>query len=386
MIMKKMKMFKKLLLGTVIGATLLAGCGSADAASGNSSYAVSNATAGDYYGGDYSYAQEEAAYDMEYEYGFDSYDVAEAPKEADTGSTASSPRTVDTIRKLITTAYVDVETKEFDKLYDDIDNYVKGAGGYLESINTYNGSRYHGEVVERHANLTVRIPADKLDAFLEEIGNAGNITNRTQNVEDITLTYVDLEAHKKTLQDEQDRLEEFLRNAETIEDMIYIEDRLANIRYQLESMESQLRTYDNKVNYSTVYLTIDEVVEYTPVVYEEPTTLERMKEGFLESVEDLTDWCKNFAVWFVSNFIFLIIWGIIIFIIVKWILYMASDKRAAKKAAKLAQKQKAQYEAYQNTMNGQAPVQNAAPSQNAGPAQDAAPSQPAAHPGNKENK
>ena len=376
MIMKKMKMFKKLLLGTVIGATLLAGCGSADYATGNGGYAVSNATAGDYYGGDYSYPEEATA---EYEYGFDSYET-EAPKGADTGSTVSSPRTVDTSRKLITTAYVDVETKEFDKLYDDIENYVKGAGGYLESINTYNGSRYNGEVVERHANLTVRIPADKLDAFLEEIGNAGNITNRTQNVEDITLTYVDLEAHKKTLQDEQARLEEFLRNAETIEDMIYIEDRLANIRYQLESMESQLRTYDNKVNYSTVYLTIDEVVEYTPVVYEEPTTLERMKEGFLESVEDLTDWCKNFAVWFVSNFIFLIIWGIIIFIIVKWIIYMASDKRAAKKAAKLAKKQKAQYEAYQNTMNGQAPVQNGAPSQNA------APSQPAAGPENKENK
>ena len=326
---------------------------------------------------------------MEYEYGFDADNsgtsmTSETPKVDESGSTA--PRTADNSRKLITTANVDVETKEFDKLYDDIENYVKNAGGYLESINTYNGSRYHGEVVERHANLTVRIPADKLDAFLEEIGNAGNITNRTQNVEDITLTYVDLEAHKKTLKDEEARLEEFLRNAETIEDMIYIEDRLANIRYQLESMESQLRTYDNKVNYSTVYLNINEVVEYTPVVYEEPTTLERMKEGFLESVEDLTDWCKNFAVWFVSNFIFLIIWGIIIFIIVKWILYMASDKRAAKKAAKLAQKQKAQYEAYQNTMNGQAPVQNAAPSQNAGPAQNAAPSQPAAHPRNKENK
>ncbi len=193
---------------------------------------------------------------------------------------------------------------------------------------------------------------------MEEIGNAGNITSRTQNVEDITLTYVDLEAHKRTLKEEEERLNEFLRNAETIEDMIYIEDRLSSIRYQLESMESQLRTYDNKINYSTVYLNINEVVEYTPVVYEEPSVGQRMKEGFLDTVDDIKEWFQDFAVWFVSNIIYLVIWGLVIFALVKWILYMASDKRAARKAAKLAKKQKAQYEAYQQSMEKLSSVQS----------------------------
>ena len=336
--MKKMNLFGKLITTGVLSVSMLAGCGS----SGNSaSYAASAPTAAN--GSEY-YAEEAADYD----YGFDSYEVK---TDDASGSTASAPETVDTSRKLITTSYLDVETKEFDQLYADVENYVKQAGGYLESINTYNGSRYYGDVVERHADLTVRIPADKLDDFIKQIGNAGNITNRTQSVEDITLTYVDLEAHEKTLRDEEARLEEFLREAESIEDMIYIEDRLANIRYQIESMESQLRTYDNKVNYATIYLNISEVVEYTPVVYEEPTTWERMKDGFSEQLEDIATFFKNFAVWFVSHFIYLIFWGAVIFGIVKWILYLGSDKRAAKLAAKAASKQKAQYEAYQNTMN-----------------------------------
>lgn len=353
-VMKKNSMFRKLIAAGVCSMAILAGC--ASGASYDSAY---NGGAG----GNYAVAPEAAAdydYKGDYDYGYyDDYAMEEMDMAVDGGSGsttvtesgATTPRTADPTRKLITTANVDVETKEFDKLYSDIENYVKNAGGYLESINTYNGSRYYGQVVERHANLTVRIPADKLDAFLEEIGNAGNITNRSQNVEDITLTYVDLEAHKKTLLEEQERLNEFLREAETIEDIIYIEDRLSNIRYQLESMESQLRTYDNKVNYSTVYLNINEVVEYTPVVYEEPSTWERMKEGFSDSLEDIKRGLQNFAVWFVSNVIYLIIFAVIIFVIVKWILYMASDKRAAKKAAKLAKKQKAQQEAYQNTMN-----------------------------------
>ncbi|MBO4609768.1 MAG: DUF4349 domain-containing protein [Lachnospiraceae bacterium] len=373
--MKKNSMFKKLIAAGICSMALLTGCG------GSAGYDASYSGNGAYYTEPMASADEYKCDDYDYGY-FDDYAIADMEmvvNGGESGSTrvgdsgATTPQTADPTRKLITTATVDVETKEFDKLYNDIESYVKNAGGYLESINTYNGSRYHGQVVERHANLTVRIPAQSLDAFIEEIGNAGNITNRSQNVEDITLTYVDLEAHKKTLMDEQARLEEFLREAETIEDMIYIEDRLANIRYQLESMESQLRTYDNKVNYSTIYLNIDEVIEYTPVVYEEPTTWERMKEGFSDSLEDIWDGIQNFAVWFVSNVIYLIIFAVIIFAIVRWIIYMASDKRAAKKAAKLAKKQKAQYDAYQNTMNtlsnvdtvtAQSPAQAETPAEN----------------------
>ncbi|MBR3574532.1 MAG: DUF4349 domain-containing protein [Lachnospiraceae bacterium] len=352
--MKKMKMFRKLMIGAAIGCLLLTGCGSSasDSSYSGNSYVmpVASTQAMDEYKGDYDYGYYED-YAAEAE-------MALSENPAYSAADASRPQTVDTSRKLITTANVDIETKEFDRLFQDVEDYVKANGGYLESINTYNGSRYHGDIVERHANLTVRIPAEKLDAFMEEIGNAGNITSRTQNVEDITLTYVDLEAHKRTLKEEEERLNEFLRNAETIEDMIYIEDRLSNIRYQLESMESQLRTYDNKINYSTVYLNINEVVEYSPVVYEEPSVGQRMKEGFLDTVDDIKEWFQDFAVWFVSNIIYLVIWGLVIFALVKWILYMASDKRAARKAAKLAKKQKAQYEAYQQSMEKLSSVQS----------------------------
>lgn len=346
--MKKRSVFFKVFPAMLAGAMLLGGCGGYSASESYNSGA-----------GNYTIAQTaEAPMDYkDYDYGYYDDYAAEAEMASGdeysggTGRSTSMPETIDTSRKLITTCNIDVETKEFDKLFADVESYVKSAGGYLESINTYNGSRFHGEVVERYANLTVRIPADKLDAFIQEIGNAGNITNRTQNVQDITLTYVDMEAHEKTLREEEARLNEFLREAESIEDMIYIEDRLANVRYQIESLESQLRTYDNKVNYSTIYLNISEVVEYTPVVYEEPTTAQRMKEGFLDTVEDIKEWFQDFAVWVVTNCIYLIIWAVVIFALVRWILYMASDKRQAKKAAKLAKKQKAQYEAYQNTMN-----------------------------------
>ncbi len=351
----KRKNIKKQIIVCMAGLMLMAGCGSSEAAD----YSVNGA----YYNSDQAYTTAAVAPE-EYAYGYDMDYADEAMEEysyAGSSSTGTqTPRVTDTNRKLITTANLDVETKEFDKLLADVQNYAQSEGGYLESINTYYGSRYNSYVVERNASLTVRIPADKLDGFLEVVGNGGNITNRSQSVDDITLTYVDMQAHEKTLREEEDRLLEMLKDAYDLEYMIVLEDKLAEVRYQIESIQSQLRVYDNKVNYSTVYMNINEVVDYTPVVYEEPTLADRMKEGFTDTLEDIRDWLEDFAVWFVSNIIYIIIWAAVIFAIVRTILYLASDKRAAKKAAKRAKKQAAQQEAYQKAMNAMTSVESVA--------------------------
>ena len=77
-----------------------------------------------------------------------------------------------------------------------------------------------------------------------------------------------MESRKKSLEIEQERIWQFLEKAESIDTVITLEQRLSDIRYQLESMESQLRLYDNQVDYSTVYLSISEVTAYTPVTPE----------------------------------------------------------------------------------------------------------------------
>ena len=80
----------------------------------------------------------------------------------------------------------------------------------------------------------------------------------------MTLDYVDVESRKKMLETEQQRLLELLETAESLDDILTIESRLTEVQYELDSKESQLRTYDNQIDYSTVYLDIDEVVRYTP--------------------------------------------------------------------------------------------------------------------------
>lgn len=236
-------------------------------------------------------------------------------------------------RKLIKTVDLNVETKEFDKMMTALTEQVDALGGYIENMETYNGSAYASYRNTRNANLTIRIPKNRLDGFLETVSGISNVVRKSEYVEDVTLAYVDLESHKNALRTEQTRLLELLEKADSIEDIIVIEQRLSEVRYELESMESQLRTYDNKVDYSTVYLNINEVKELTPV--EEETVWERMGNGFKSSLVDIGEGARELGIWFVVHIPYLVIWAAVIVIIVAVHKKLRKNRRArkAKKAA-----------------------------------------------------
>ena len=241
-------------------------------------------------------------------------------------------------RKLIKNVNLNVETEQFDVLMPDLQKRVTALGGYIEDMSSYSrndnySADFQGTKYLRYASMTVRMPKENLDAFLEEVGEQTNVVSRSESVTDVTLQYVDLESHKKALTTEQNRLLELMEQAQTVEDIIAIEGRLSEVRYQIESMESQLRTYDNKIDYSTVYLSIDEVERYTPT--EEVTTGQRIRTGFMDSVKGVGKGLANFGIWFVINLPYLILWAVILlilFLIVRLVIKVMY-KRSAKKAA-----------------------------------------------------
>lgn len=235
---------------------------------------------------------------------------------------------VSSTRKLIKTVDMSIETKEFDQIMETIQEQVDTLGGYIESSNTYNGSIYSGYRGSRDASLVIRVPEENLDAFLQEVSQISNVINRSDVVEDITLQYVDLESHRDALRTEQTRLLELLEQAETVEDIITIEDRLSDVRYQLESMESALRTYDNQVDYSTVTVDVTEVSDYTPVEKDSPW--QRITKGFTESLRNIGNGFVDFGVWFVVHIPYLIIWAIVIIIIVLIIRKIVKKRRNRK--------------------------------------------------------
>ena len=217
--------------------------------------------------------------------------------------------------KLIRTVSMHLETREFDALTKSISDAVTFFGGYMEQSDVSGNSLYWSdERSSRCSNLTARIPENKLDAFLTEVSGQGNVTYKNESVQDVTLQYTDITSRKKTLQMEQDRLWELLEKAESIDAVIALEARLSEVRYQLESIESQLRTLDNQIVYSTVYLSIQEVQVLTST---DPDTIPvRIQKGLSRSFNTLKISSVDFLVWFISSLPILAVFAVLVFIAV----------------------------------------------------------------------
>lgn len=284
-------------------------------------------------GGDGSSESYDSAVDSYPEEAGDSYDNSLSTQ----GSVTESDAIKNSNRKLVRTVSLKVETKEYDKLLVDLQKQIDSLNGYVENMSAYNQSWDYSYDDGRSATYTIRIPAESLNSFLMQVGTMVNIVEKTESVDDVTLSYVDMDSHVRMLKEEQSRLMEFLEQAQSIEEIITIENRLSEVKYQIESMSSQLRVMDNKVNYATVTIQIDEVVELTAV--RELTTWERIATGFMENLLAVKEGLVEFFIWFVTHIPFIIIWvllGIIVLIIIR-----ISNKISKKNAEKIKLKRQA---------------------------------------------
>ena len=229
-------------------------------------------------------------------------------------------------RKWVITSEVHTETEDMDKTVDAVLQRVNELNGYVEDQNFDNGSAYGDYAPNRSARLTVRIPAENIDDFMKTVEEKTNVVSSSRNLQDITLQYTDTETRIAALEAEEARLLEFMEQAESMADLLEIERRLTDVHYELENVNSRLRTYDNKVNYATVNLTIQEVREYTPV--EEPSFLERVTTGFIASLHGVWEGLVNLTVLLIVASPYLVVWGLIILIIV--LIVRACSRRRGK--------------------------------------------------------
>ena len=211
-----------------------------------------------------------------------------------------------TDRKLIKTVDLNAETEDLDALLEAVTQRVTELGGYVENQRVYNGSAYSSRR-SRSASMTIRIPADMLEGFVDHVASHTNIVSRYVNVDDVTLAYVATESRVAALETEQARLLELMAKAETMSDLLEVEARLTDVRYELESVTTQMNVLKNQVSYGTVNLNVDEVVEYTPV--EEETFWQQISGGFMDSLRGIGDGIVECTVFVLANLPYLLLIG-----------------------------------------------------------------------------
>lgn len=246
--------------------------------------------------------------ELDGEYSWDTDETADTGVTSENGLEAQ----VENGRKLIRTVSLSLETKEFDSVLTNLSTKTTELGGYIET-SSVNGNSYSHHST-RYASYVIRIPADKLNEFVEVVSELGNVTQKNESVEDVTLRYIDVESHKKALETEQERLLELLSKAENMEEILTIESKLSDIRYEIENYESQLKTMDNQIDYSTVSVYVDEVERVTDTG--EKGFFEEIKERFGNSLYIVARGIRGLVIGILGSLPILIVCGGVIAVVV----------------------------------------------------------------------
>ena len=254
-------------------------------------------------------------------------DYAAMPQEPGVYDDYENASQAVTDRKLIRRINMNAETRDLDALLSDINAKVTQLGGYMENRQVYTGSSYYGDADSRRATLTIRIPADKLDGFVAHVEGKSNVTSTSESTEDVTLNYVATESRMKALQAEEARLLSLIDEAANLSELLELEKRLTEVRTELEKVTSQLRVYDNLVDYGTVELSISEVKELTPTA--KPGFWTRLGNGFVTAVKNMWVFCQEFVIFMISAIPYLLPFAIIAVGIV--LIIRASIRRKRKK-------------------------------------------------------
>lgn len=216
-------------------------------------------------------------------------------------------------RKIIKNKELSVETLEFDSFISELSGLVTQYGGYVQDSTMSLNSYYESDL--RSANYSLRIPADRFEEFTSLIGDMAAVTYSYEYVDDVTSSYVDIEARLASLRAEQESFLKLMEQAQTVDEILQIQSYLTDVNYQIESFTAQLKSYDSLIAYSTLRLSVQEVKKISESVAQ-LGVFERIGQNLSENLSDIGNGFKNFFVGIVSALPYLIIYGAIIAIIV----------------------------------------------------------------------
>ena len=288
-----------LLTLTACGSSATSNHAAADTAPGES---VSHSASGG--------AVEEESMEMGYLSDMAEPEAMEEPRETqvtDSNGTASG-------QKLIRNAWLELESTEFDEASLALKELTETFDGYFENSSVANykdGARW--------GDYTVRIPAERFDAFLEQAGTLCHLTWQEMSQEDISEVYYDTAGRLETQKIKLERLQDLLAKAEKMEDIITLESAISETEWMIENLSGTLRRYDGKVDYATIHVNLREVYKLSSVETVPASFGQRMSAAFADGLRDCGDRLEDLAVAFAYSWMWWLLFAAVVAGVVRFV-------------------------------------------------------------------
>lgn len=209
-------------------------------------------------------------------------------------------------QKIIRTANLRYEVNEMDSSIKTLEKILSEYKGEIQS------ERQYTQADRLYIYLTVRIPAKDFEAFIASL-LAGDEIRRLEekniSARDVTEQFIDIESRLSTKRQALTRYRELLQKAETVTDMITVEDKIRRLQEEIESQEARLKYLSGQVEMSEVRITMYESVSSSYV----PDKSNAFGPQFLRSLNNGWKGVVDIFFWLIG---FWPIWSLIIVIII----------------------------------------------------------------------
>lgn len=247
---------------------------------------------------------------------------------ADFPSFAESEVYSDPDAKVIRTAELTIQTTEFDQSVDALAALTAQYGGYYESARV-DGGGYYDRYANRTADYVVRIPKENFSAFRDHSSEVGHLYSIQESSDNVGEIYYDTETRLATLKTKQERLLALLEKAELMEDIISLENALADVQYEIDMHTTTLRKYDSLIDYSTFRIQLEEVVKISTEPTPEDSFFTKLGVSFGNGVDGFVNGLESLALWLANNLISLVILAVIVVVGVKIFLWQRKKRSAS---------------------------------------------------------
>jgi len=307
---------RKQLLVLALVALLLASCAAGKSAEVESAAPLDRGIAVNY-AGETDYAAEQSAV---------SYDQEIATSETQ-------------IRMVIKDASLSIVVEDPGVTMQAISSLAEDLGGYVVTSNLYR-TQTEGGLEVPQANITLRVPADRLDQALEVIkSGAGQVLNENVSGQDVTQEYTDLESRLRNLERAEEQLADIMKQAWDTEDVLTVYNRLVEVREQIEVIKGQMLYYERSAAMSSisVYIQANEAVQPLKIGNWQPVGVAK------KAIQALINTLKTLADMLIWIALYILPVAAILYFPARWVwkgLKILNDRRKERRDSRKAAKTK----------------------------------------------
>ena len=176
-----------------------------------------------------------------------------AEKTVSVGTLESRYTDADTERKIIQRASLRIEVKDFQSSSDAVIDIVERSNGFISDSHSY-----VTDTGRKRGSITIRIPADRFIAVINEIECVGDVKSKDTSGEDVTEEYIDLTARLNNSERQEQRLLEILDMANNTKEVLEVEREIWRVRTEIERLTGRIKYLENRVELATISVSLYE--------------------------------------------------------------------------------------------------------------------------------